>query len=456
MSRRTITYERLLKRDKKYRNFRFFFTVILITAGVLFIRHVDTRLAEYESSLPDQTVKTFIQAIENNDYTSVNHDAITEEAFSSLCSLAKNGTITFRKIIQPNVNEHHYQLQQNGNQIILLKLQIRPAMKDEHYDRWNINSVEFCASAEQTAADVLTAFENRDFSLIYESVDPGLYACETQSDFESFLYSAVDGKTFSLSESDTSTDTEKVFVYLLDGERFFTAKMQKNERNGNVWTVTSGEAHFINPVLYAAEIPSGAHLTVNGMPASDVFKKGTVESIHASHMSQSVENPVNLSLTRYEFPFAFSTPTFSVTDENGEELSTTIVDNTLYAASNKILPEFSFIEESAEKAAEVIARFFVGKSKIGAALVYVEKDSPAHTILYEYSLWKSVNAGSAKMESFEVTGMTKLGDNCLAVEIHAMFHASYSTENVLDYPLNYTFYYHKVGTKWLIYDFVSK
>ena len=228
MSRRTITYERLLKRDKKYRNFRFFFTVILITAGVLFIRHVDTRLAEYESSLPDQTVKTFIQAIENNDYTSVNHDAITEEAFSSLCSLAKNGTITFRKIIQPNVNEHHYQLQQNGNQIILLKLQIRPAMKDEHYDRWNINSVEFSASAEQTAADVLTAFENRDFSLIYESVDPGLYACETQSEFESFLYSAVDGKTFSLSESDTSTDTEKVFVYLLDGERFFTAKMQNS------------------------------------------------------------------------------------------------------------------------------------------------------------------------------------------------------------------------------------
>ena len=71
-------------------------------------------------------------------------------------------------------------------------------------------------------------------------------------------------------------------------------------------------------------------------------------------------------------------------------------------------------------------------------------------------MWKSLKAGSADMESFAITGMTKLGDNCVVAEISAMYRARYSDTNVIDYPLNYTLYLHTVKGKWLIYDFISK
>jgi len=456
MARKPITYERLIKRDRKHKTFRFFFTLVLLIAGILFIKHVDSRLGEYEIAQPSNVVKEFLSTFEEKG-AFPSSPFVSEETIASLSAVFSGRTLTFKEVIQPNKDELHYNLMAGSEVVALLKLKERLPVEGEHFNRWEIMSVDQVFSSERLALNLLKDFQNGDFSYILDNTDSSLYSAETVSDLSAYLLTATEGKDFSLSEGDASSE-EKEYIYLLDGQPIFTVFAKSDASNRNMWRFTGSEAHFIDPTVYIAAIPADLTLYVNNAPAQDSWIKSTSQSAHASHVAEDVVNPVDLSIRHYEMPFAFTVPVFSLKDSLGNEHPFTLEGSQLIPASSatSILPEFSFLEANIKDATEKIARFFVGKVDLGTILRYVERDSDAYAVFYEYDLWKSLNAGSTETESFEIKSMTKLGDNCFVVEIESLFRASYTANNVIHYPLNYTLYYHLKGERWIIYDFISK
>lgn len=461
MARKPVTYERLLKRDRKYKAIRFLFTIILLAAGVLFIRHADARLSEYEFNQPVNVMKRFLTSLKDGSaLKGVSHSLNEEssETLSSLTALSREQALTFKETIQSEKDEHHYKLFSGSETVATVVLKERKALAGENYSRWEVSGVELIVSAERVALDLLKTFQAKDFSYIVENTDPSLYPNETKEDLKNYLLSHSEGKAISLSEGDRSTDDRKEFIYLLDGEPFFTVFVEKDASQSTLWRFSESEVHFIRYTRYTASIPAGTVLYVNGAPAPDSWIKDTTKSAHADRVSSSVINPVDLSTLHYEIDFAFTAPAFSLKDSMGDDLSFSLDDTSLTYSSHqaKIVPEFAFLEASILEATGKIANFFVGEAELRHVMKYVEKDSNAYAIIEEYNLWKSLNAGSTKMESCEISQMTKLGDNCFVVEVSGLFRAFYTTTNVIDYPLDYTLYYHLVDSNWLIYDFISK
>ncbi|MBR3928522.1 MAG: hypothetical protein IKJ65_05905 [Clostridia bacterium] len=460
MARKNITYERLLRRDRGYKFYRFFLTIVLILAGIVFIRHVDSRLSEYEHNQPVNVIKRFIAHIEADAQSQSDEFASADEAFSavlaSIKAISNESSLSYRKISQSLIEEHHYHILAENEKIARVELKKQPLSKGENFNRWSVSSLSLVVSPERIAMNHLKNFQNGDFSFIIENTDALLYPAETKSDLQNYLLTSVKTDELTLTEGGASTEGQKTFMYLLGEETFFEISLKANSENADIWDLESCVPHFINATVYEADIPANATLYVNEAAALDTWIKSTYQSEHASRVCEDVQNPVDLTYKHYEIPFAFSEPNFSVKLDNGESVPFTLTDHKLSISSPAILPEFSFLEPTLKEATERIAKFFVGKTEIGNLTKYVEYRSSAYLVLYEYNLWKSLKAGSADMESFAITGMTKLGDNCVVAEISAMYRARYSDTNVIDYPLNYTLYLHTVKGKWLIYDFISK
>ena len=451
MARKAITYERLLKRENKYKSFRFFFTILLILAGVLFIRHVDLRLQEYEYNQPVNVVERFLSDIEAGKA----YEKFSEEV-NALSELSKETPLSYREMVQSKSEEMQYYLLSGSEKVASVTLAKRDPAAGENYSRWNISGVEMIVSPERLAMDLLKKMQSQDFSYVVENADPSLYPAETKEDLKKHILSITKDGELTLAEGEAPGTNQKNFMYLLNGEPFFEITLKVNISNANVWNFAGGVPHFIHTAVYEADIPANGNLYVNGEKASDEWIKNTYESEHASRVAEDVVNPVDLTIRHYEIPFAFTSPEFTVKDENGEEIPFTMNEKKLSVPPSSSLAEFEFLTQTLEDATERIAEFFVGKTEIKNVTRYVEYSSSAYKVMYEYNLWKSLKAGSAKMETFEIKSMTKLGDNCVVAEISAMYKAYYSDKNIIDYPLNYTLYMHPVKDRWLVYDFISE
>lgn len=461
MARENITYERLIRRDRKYKFLRFLFTLVLLFIGVRFMLHVEARLSEYEFNQPVNVIKRFLVTVEENasgaSKSSLTLPSVPKDTLDSLTAFSKEQSLTYKEVKQAKSDEHHYNLLCGSEIIASIQLKERMPGPGETYSRWDIASIELIISCERLAVDLLNDLQSGDYSYILENTDLSSYPTETVSDLSKFISNAVSGRNFTLSESKSSSADEKEYIYLLDGEPFFTAYITKDSAKGSIWQFSGGKAHFINPVLYTAKIPAGLTLYVNNNRAPDEWISNTSESEHASRVADNVVNPVDLSFKHYEIPFAFSVPEFSLKDSLGNDHPFTLQDTELLPCSTEsvLLPEFSHLEEDIREAVENIANFFVGRVELGRIQKYVEKNSKAYDVFFEYIKWRSMKAGVTSMETYEIKNMTKLGDNCFVVEISGLFKAHYTQTNIIDYPLSYTLYYHTVDGSWFIYDFIS-
>lgn len=210
-------------------------------------------------------------------------------------------------------------------------------------------------------------------------------------------------------------------------------------------------------VSFYAHVPSGWTLLLNGEAVPEEYLTDrAIPSAHTEHIHKDVQNPVHAFYDVYAFPEDFSPEGVQLLNEKGEQMPFSTEGNLLLPSKDVSGGEYAVLKDTTLSTAKTFADFFVGKEKLDRALRNVEWKSSAYQILYEYDLWKSAKAGSSEMKSLAITGYTPLGDLCVAIEVKGVYRASYSTENVLEYPLDYTFYYRKVQDKWKIYDFVSR
>lgn len=460
MAKKPITYERLIKRDRKYKFMRFLFTLMLLFAGVLFIRHVDARLAEYEITQPVNVLKSFLLSLDQNTDEASSYElsssVVTQETLNALSSFAEEQPLDFKEVVQPKNDEHHYNLLSGNEVVALVQMKERLPGLNEHYNRWDISSIELIVTPERLALKLLKDLQSNNFSYIVENTDPALYPSETDSDLNDYLIGITEDKEISLSEGEFISADEKEYIYLLDGEPFFSIS-EKKDAGTNLWHIAGSQAHFIKTTIYTATIPAHLTLYVNEKTALESWISGTSESKHASRVASDVINPVDLSIRHYEIPFTFSVPEFSVKDSLGNDHPFTLQGTELVTTSNdsRLLPEFSSLEPSIKEATEKIADFFVGQAELGHLLKFVERDSAAYDVFFEYIKWNSLKAGITDMESCEIKSMTKLGDNCFVVDVSGLFKAHYTATNIIDYPLNYTLYYHTINGVWYIYDFIN-
>lgn len=208
---------------------------------------------------------------------------------------------------------------------------------------------------------------------------------------------------------------------------------------------------------YTAFIPSDHILSVNGeILTEDTILQRDLPSEHASHIHKDIQNPIHTLYTLYALPENAPEASITLTNAQGENVPYFFDPFVLSVKPTAPGEEYASLSQTALTSTQTFANFFVGKTKLDNALKNVEWKSRAYEILYEYDLWKSAKAGSTEMRSCEVTECTMLGDSCAAIRVQGLFRASYSTENVIDYPLDYTFYFRIHQDKWKIYDFVSR
>lgn len=457
-----ITYKRLYERERKYRLILRIFSMMMIALIVLMVLHTDSRLREYEENQPARVVEAFILSLNEEDSSSLK--ALEDVPISSapsamtakdyILSRTKNKSLAYNEILRPQEGLLFYEITSQGERILELTLKSRAPGKGEHYKRWEIESVKPVISSDSLALDFLSSVNSGNYEPLLQCVPPSLYPCETNADFLAYLNNTLCEKSLSVSAISGNSDMKADYLYTLDDAPFITVSFENSAEKG--WHMKSADAHFLRPETYTVLCSSTSQVTVNGHPLPDgKYAVASEESTHALHLPEERKNPVDLSMRRYSISYAFSRPEFGLIRADGTHAELLEADTIFTEKPAALLPEFSDLENGIRNAANAIARFTVGKEKIETALRYVEFGSPAYRYLYEYDLWKSVNAGSASMDSFEITGMTKLADDCFAVDVSAVFKASYTQTNVIEYPLSYTFYYRDVKGKWLIYDFVS-
>lgn len=288
-------------------------------------------------------------------------------------------------------------------------------------------------------------------------LDEKIIALGQTEDYLDALRSKLDGQTLTMKEDASAPRGKQYYTLFLNKSRFGRLILRENETpSAHGFTRWLPDSVEVNDSVVDLQ-----KFTVRALESSQVYADGTlltadslIESgIEADIQKHLPEEAYSFRECVYEISTFSRVPEICVTDKNGIDQKVDRQDSAFIAQINydtEIDPEKS---QRAELVLTMMADFTIGETSISRVLNYVEPNSNAYSILYEYSKWKSATASHGHMENLESVYYLTTGDHSFACRLKGDFYCGYGKRDDTVYNLDYTMYFRLVNNAWLMYDF---
>lgn len=309
------------------------------------------------------------------------------------------------------------------------------------------------AQPAHAAEEVARLFEEEDYARIY-SLDTAAQAVSggDEAFYVQSLEALADGKDLTWRESFSTDADERRYTVSLDGDKLATFTLVpsgQTTRHGNrLWKLGSlttnialqgtEEAGVANDAPWRASAPDGYTVSVDGRALTDDDVVETGGAILPEGFAPAgVSVP---TMTTYAFFSDSADPQVTAVDASGAEAEVVRDGDASWTCP---LKEDAQLREqyapAIAKLAERIALYTVKDLSRSAVLGNVAEDSPAETIIRQFSNDWAPTHKTATVTDAKVTDFHVLSDDCFTCHVDFTFTLRTRRGNDYVYPTSYTF-----------------
>lgn len=315
------------------------------------------------------------------------------------------------------------------------------------------------AQPQYEAERVFNDYYGGDFSSLVALCETTLTPYENTGAVIQYLADFTEGKEITYSAITTGLDTSVRYIVKADDIKFSSFTLRESDEKSplgfTLYKASEFEIYCVGTESVRITAPKGYTVSVNGVALDDTALTGSVtEDKSCDYMPEGVEGIVFLE---YKVDGLYFPPeSVTVTAPDGR---TCEVENT---AENEYSATFLYDDTAKDEhsayvleAAQAIAKYMQNDAKFYTPSVYIDPESELYeNVRTSQTIW-AIGHVSYSFEDAAVTEFYMYDENTFSCRVsftHVLKYSQYSSlEDYRDY-IDTTYFFRRVGDKFLMYD----